>query len=66
MCGSRLVAARLLALPCLDSDWQVLALHQHDLVADGGSRSVLEIAPAVSMIQTRVEARKQNEAVFAL
>jgi hypothetical protein len=55
-----------LALLGLDCDRQVFTLHHHDLVADGGSRSVLEIAPAMSMIQNLVDARKQNEAVFAL
>jgi hypothetical protein len=44
----------------------VFALRHHDLVTDGDSRSVLEITPAMSMIQTLVEVRRQNEAVFAL
>lgn len=64
MRGGRLVEAGLLALLGLDCDRQVFTLHHHDLVADGGSRSVLEIAPAMSMIQNLVDARKQNEAVL--
>ena len=66
MRGGRLVKAGLLALLGLDRDWQVFALRHHDLVTDGDSRSVLEITPAMSMIQTLVEVRRQNEAVFAL
>lgn len=66
MRGGRLVKAGLLALLGLDCDWQVFALRHHDLVTDGDSRSVLEITPAMSVIQTLVEVRRQNEAVFAL